>query len=83
MVDQEQSANEFAMVKNAVAEMLAASQVKTLQSAGTVQDLTEVRTNDSPPLYLVDYLDINEIESRGLNCEYTFTAEGEVTQQCP
>jgi type II secretory pathway pseudopilin PulG len=83
MIDQEQSADEFAVVKNAVVEMLADSQVKTLQPAGPVRDLTGVRTNDLPPLYLADYLDISKIESDGLDCEYTFTAEGEVIQQCP
>lgn len=83
MVDQEQMADEFNMIENAVAEMLADSQVKTLQPVGPVRDLAEVRTNDLTPIYLTDYLDMSEIESDGLDCEYTFTLVGEVIQQCP
>lgn len=83
MVDQEQNAGELRMIKDAIAEMLEDSQVKMLQPIGPIRDLTEVRTNDSPPLHLADYLDINKIESDGLDCEYAFAADGEVTQQCP
>lgn len=83
MVDQEHSTGELSMIKDAVAEMLEDSQAKLLQPIGPIRDLTEVQTNDYPPLYLADYLDIRKIESEGLDCEYTFAADGEVTQQCP
>ena len=83
MVDQGHYADELGAVKDAVSEMLTDSQVKTLQPVGPVRDLSEVRTNDSPPLYLTDYLDNGKIGSEGLGCEYTFASDGEVTQQCP
>jgi len=86
MIDREQDelrADEFIIVKTAVAEMLADSTVKSLQSTGPVQDIGRVQTNDSPPLVLEDYLDISEMRSEELGCFYTFTAEGDVTQECP
>ena len=86
MVNREQDdlrADEFIVVKTAVAEMLDESTAKKLQPIGPVQDMTRVQTNDTPPLVLADYLDIDDIRSAELGCHYTFTAEGEVTQDCP
>ena len=86
MIDREQDdllADEFITVKTAVTEMLDESTVKTLQPIGPIQDIARVQTNDTPPLVLADYLDIDDMRSVELGCHYTFTAEGEVTQDCP
>ena len=85
MIDREKDelrADEFIAVKTAVVEMLAESTVKTLQPVGPVRDIARVQTNDSPPLVLADYLDISEMRSAELGCFYTFTADGEVIQEC-
>ncbi len=86
MINREQDdlrADEFITVKIAVTEMLAESTVKTLQPVNAVRDLTQVRTTDSPPLILADYLDTDDMRSAELGCTYTFTAGGDVTQECP
>ena len=86
MIEQDRNdmrSEELHDIETAVAEMLSESTVKTLQSTGLVRDISIVQTNDSPPLFLSDYLDIEEMQSSDLGCSYSFTADGEVIQECP
>jgi type II secretory pathway pseudopilin PulG len=86
MIEQDRNdmrSEELHDVETAVAEMLSESTVKTLQSTDFIQDISLVQTNDSPPLFLGDYLDIEETQSSDLGCSYSFAADGEVTQECP
>ena len=86
MIDREQDelrAEELITIETAVTQMLLESKVKTLQSAGPIQDISLVQTNDSPPLVLGDYLDTRKLRSSELKCFYSFTAAGEVIQECP
>ena len=86
MIDHEKNesrAEELMTIEVAVARMLADSTVKTLQPTGPIQNVSVVRTNDLPPLMLVDYLDVDGINSSGLGCFYAFSKDGKVTQECP
>ena len=86
MIDREQNelyAEELMTIEVAVVRMLSDSTVKTLQSTGFIKNITAVRTNDSPPFFLGDYLDIDKLPSSELECLYSFSSDGTVTQKCP
>lgn len=70
-------------IQTAVIEMLYYSTMGTLEPVGPTADMSEVRTSDTPPLVLADYLlglDGGSLNSR---CDYTFAADGKVMQILP
>jgi len=70
-------------IQTAVTEMLYDSTTRTLEPAGPTVDMSQVRTGDTPPLVLSDYLlglDGTSLESK---CSYIFKADGTVTQVLP
>jgi hypothetical protein len=70
-------------IQGAVAEMLADSPSGTLNPVGPTQDMELVHTNDVTPLVLENYLNSNGAFIIKSDCYYTFTADGQVTQDCP
>lgn len=75
--------SELHNIQTAVIEMLYDSTTGTLEPVGPTADMSEVRTSDTPPLVLADYLlglDGGTLNSR---CNYTFAADGKVTQILP
>ena len=75
--------SELQNIQTAVIEMLYDSTTGTLEPVGPTADMSEVRTSDTPPLVLADYLlglDGGSLNSR---CNYTFAADGTVTQILP
>ena len=85
MIENEQEelrARELADIQGAVAEMLSDSPTGILKPVGPTQDMGQVKTNDTTPLVLTDYLRNNGdfvIES---DCHYIFSSDGIVTQDC-
>jgi len=75
--------SELQNIQTAVIEMLYDSTTGTLEPVGPTADMSEVRTSDTPPLVLADYLlglDGGSLNSR---CNYTFAADGRITQILP
>ena len=74
---------EFHNIQTAVVEMLYDSSTGTLEAMGPTADMSKVRTSDSPPLLLTDYLHGLEAGSLKLGCSYVFTVDGTVMQILP
>lgn len=72
--------SELHNIQVAVIEMLYDSTMGTLEPVGPTTDMSEVRTSDTPPLVLADYLLGLDGGSLNLRCNYTFAANGKVTQ---
>jgi Tfp pilus assembly major pilin PilA len=70
-------------IQTAVTEMLDASVSKTLEPVGPTRDMYQVRTRDTPPLVLSDYLLRRNENSLKLSCSYLFSANGTVRQMLP
>ncbi len=79
----EACATEFHNIQTAVTEMLADSTTGTLEPAGPTADMSEVKTSDTPPLVLADYLIGLDGSSVKSGCTYTFAADGTATQTTP
>ena len=74
---------EFQNIQTAVTEMLCDSETGTLELVGPTGNMSQVRTSDTPPLILADYL-LGESEgSDGLACTYGFATDGTVHQIVP
>lgn len=70
-------------IQTAVMEMLLDSATSTLEPVGPTADLTEVRTTDSPPLVLADYmLGLRDGVVRS-GSQYIFATDGMVRQLLP
>jgi type II secretory pathway pseudopilin PulG len=74
---------ELRNIRTAVIEMLCESATGRLQPVGPTADMNQVRTNDTPPLVLADYLRGLDDSSLKLGCSYSFHADGTVTQVLP
>ena len=70
-------------IQTAVVEMLYDSATGMLNPVGPTADMGLVRTNDTPPLVLTDYLQGLENYRLRTDCTYNFTADGTVMQVCP
>jgi type II secretory pathway pseudopilin PulG len=79
----ESQESELHNIQTAVTGMLVDSLTGTLEPVGPTADLSQVRTTDTPPLVLTDYLWGLNVDSLKLHCTYTFTADGTVTQILP
>lgn len=75
--------SELHNIRTAVIEMLCESATGTLQPVGPTADMNQVRTSDTPPLVLADYLWGLDDGSLKLRCAYAFNADGTVTQVLP
>ena len=86
MVNKSKSASretEFHNIQTAVTEMLYESAAGKLESVGPTADMDRVRTCDTPPLVLKDYLLGADESPLRLGCTYGFTADGTVVQYMP
>ena len=70
-------------IQTAVTEMLSDSCAGTLVPVGPVEDMCQVRTTDTPPLVLADYLLGLDEGSVKTGCSYIFYANGTVNQILP
>lgn len=70
-------------IQTAVTEMLCDSTAGTLSPVGPTDDMSLVRTSDTPPLVLKDYLQGLESNQLQTDCTYNFAADGTVVQECP
>ncbi len=70
-------------IQTAVIEMLCDSSTGTLKPVGPTADMGLVRTGDTPPLVLTDYLLGLENNRLRTDCTYNFTADGTVMQVLP
>lgn len=75
--------SELHNIQTAVVEMLAESSTGTLEPVGPTADMSKVRTSDTPPLVLTDYLIGLDEGSVKLEYTYAFAADGTVTQMRP
>jgi hypothetical protein len=75
--------NEYRGIQAAVSEMLDDSTTGKLQSVGPTADMSAVRTCDSPPLVLKDYLPGAMGHSVKLVCTYGFASDGTILQVVP
>jgi type II secretory pathway pseudopilin PulG len=71
---------ELQNVQTAVTEMLSDSEAGHLEPVGPTANMSEVRTGDTPPLILSDYLLGESDGTDELDCDYSFGADGTVTQ---
>jgi type II secretory pathway pseudopilin PulG len=76
-------ARELGDIQGAVAEMLADSTSGTLIPVGPTRDMGLVKTSDATPLFLTDYLHDNDTFVIESDCQYIFSSDGIVTQDCP
>jgi len=79
----ESSNSELHNIQTAVVQMLSESANGILKSVGPTADMSQVQTGDSPPLVLTDYLYGLDGTSVRSGCNYTFAADGTVTQTPP
>jgi type II secretory pathway pseudopilin PulG len=70
-------------IQTAVVQMLVDSDTGALEPVGPTADMSEVRTTDTPPLVLRDYLRLADGNLLTSGYSYTFTADGEVKQIPP
>lgn len=70
-------------IQAAVVAMLCESVSGKLQPIGPTANMALVRTDDTPPLVLADYLQGLEGDWLKTDCIYNFTADGSVTQILP
>ena len=75
--------SELHNIQVAVTEMLSESADGSLMPVGPTADMSQVRTSDSPPLILTNYLTGLESTSIESGCTYTFAADGTITQTQP
>lgn len=75
--------SEFHNIQTGVTEMLARSAAGTLKPVGPTADMSQVQTNDVPPLVLMDYLTGLDGTSVKSGCTYMFAADGTVRQLTP
>lgn len=75
--------SELHNIQTAVISMLCDSTTGTLVPVGPTDDMSEVRTSDTPPLILADYLLDKYGGSSNTGCNYTFAADGAVEQVLP
>jgi type II secretory pathway pseudopilin PulG len=75
--------SEFHNIQTAVVEMLYDSPSGTLEPVGPTADMSKVRTSDSPPLVLTDYLHGPEAGLLQSGRSYIFTVDGTVIQVLP
>jgi hypothetical protein len=75
--------NEYFTIRIAVTEMLNDSTVGTLVPVGPTTDMSQVRTGDTEPLVLTDYLNKSKSNTAELGCSYTFATYGMVFQEIP
>ncbi len=75
--------SELHNIQTAVIEMLCDSTTGTLEPVGPTDDMSEVRTSDTSPLVLADYLLGLDGGSLNTGCNYTFAADGTATQVLP
>jgi hypothetical protein len=71
---------ELQNIQTAVTKMLEDSAAGKLESVGPISDVRFVRTCDTPPLFLKDYLHDKKDVSIKSGCMYGFTADGTVLQ---
>jgi hypothetical protein len=86
MIDSSKNASqgtELQNIQTAVVEMLADSIKGYLVPVGPTADMSQVRTIDSPPLVLKDYLLRQDRDSLELGCSYLFSSDGSVRQVLP
>jgi type II secretory pathway pseudopilin PulG len=74
---------EFHNIQTAVTEMLSDSSAGTLVPVGPVDDMSQVKTTDTPPLVLADYLLGLDEGATKTGCNYAFHANGTVNQILP
>lgn len=79
----EARAAELHNIQTAVTEMLTESTTGTLEPVGPTADMSEVKTSDTPPLVLADYLIDLDGSSVKSGCTYIFAADGMATQIMP
>jgi hypothetical protein len=77
------SETELRDVRTAMIAMLCDSTTGTLQPVGPTADMNQVRTSDTPPLVLADYLRGLDNGVLKLGCTYAFSADGAITQVLP
>jgi hypothetical protein len=70
-------------IQTAVTEMLDDSAAGRLESVGPIADMNLVRTCDTPPLVLKDYLPVMLDSPVKLGYTYGFAADGTVLQMIP
>jgi hypothetical protein len=75
--------SELHNIQTAVVAMLCESVSGELMPVGPTADMARVRTGDTPPLVLADYLQGLEGDFLRTDCTYNFTADGTVTQILP
>lgn len=75
--------SELHNIQTAVIAMLCDSTTGTVEPVGPTDDMSEVCTSDTPPLVLADYLTGLDGGSLNTGCNYTFAADGTVTQIPP
>jgi len=75
--------SEFHNIQTAVVEMLYDSLSGDLEAVGPTADMSKVRTSDTPPLFLTDYLHGLEADLLKSGCQYVFTIDGAVMQILP
>ena len=71
--------SELHNVQTAVVQMLSDSASGTLKPVGPTNDMSQVKTNDFPPLILSDYLTGLDGTLMKSGCHYMFDADGTVT----
>jgi type II secretory pathway pseudopilin PulG len=69
-------------IQTAVSEMLYDSTSGAIEPVGPVNDLEQVKTRDSQPLVLSDYIMDGE-KCIKTGCSYLFTSDGTVVQMMP
>jgi len=74
---------EFHNIQTAVTEMLSDSCDGILLPVGPTDNMSRVRTTDTPPLLLSDYLLGLDESCIKTGCSYTFYANGTVNQILP
>lgn len=67
-------------IRTAMSQMMIESDTGTFKPAGPTTDMSEVRTTDTPPLVLKDYLRLLDGDLLKSGCTYVFNANGDVTQ---
>jgi hypothetical protein len=75
--------SELRNIRTAVVAMLCESVSGKLLPVGPTADMALVRSGDTPPLVLADYLQGLDGDFLKTGCTYNFTAEGQVTQILP
>ena len=75
--------SEVQNIHTAVTQMLSESTTRTLEPVGPTAYMSQIRTSDTPPLVLKDYLTGLDGTSVRSGCTYTSAASGTVLQTLP